>query len=198
MHLWRASEGVSCSFWWLHELLQSCSRDHNAPTMHCPTTRRFPRHAWHVQSLPTAVASMPHDLLYKHCRLFGTHVTCTLLIPSACDRQVAPLRVSAQAAGLAASTVFNPVSARFAPAAGWPQAGSMAPGVSPARQPPGPGEASTPSLTPCATLLAPGIRAGQPAQPRQAKVAGYKSHCDFFERLSCISHASPVETVHAN
>lgn len=100
----------------------------------------------------------------------------TLLSPSACVRQVAPLRISPQAAGLAASTVFNPVSARFAPAAGCSQAGTMVPMLSPAGQPPGLGEAPTPGLTPCATLPAPGMRADEPAQQRQAKVAGHESH----------------------
>ena len=98
------------------------------------------------------------------------HVMCTFLSPSARARQVAPLRISPQAAGLAAPNVFNPVSARFAPAGGRPQAGSMAPGVSPTGQPPCLGEASTPDLTPFATLPAPGMRAGEPAQKRQAKV----------------------------
>ena len=126
-------------------------------------------------SLPPPHAPLPGTICPASTA--GTHVMCTMLSPSACARQVAPLRISAQAAGLAASTAFNPVSARFAPAAGCPQAGSMVPMLSPAGQPPSLGEASTPGLTPCATLPAPGMRAGAPAQQGRAKVAGFKSHC---------------------
>lgn len=133
-----------------------------------------------------------HDLPYKHCWPCGMHVMCTLLSPTACARQVAPLRISAQAAGLATSTVFNPVSARFAPAAGCPQAGSMVPVLSPAGQPPGLGEASTPGFTPCATLPAPGMRAGAPAQQRQAKVAA------AMEAIVClVSHCLSCTCGHA-
>ena len=91
---------------------------------------------------------------------------------------------SAAAVGLAASTAFNPVSARFAPAAGCLQ---LPPTTG---QPPGPGDASTPGSTPCATLPAPGFRTDKSAQQRLAKVIRHQSYAYCESRLRCASHLS--------